>query len=228
MFLFPMRLLYAKLFTSKLTPSFWLFVVGTTQAVVLPDVVQHKVEVLQSRDLASCPPKTLVVQPGPELSSFRKTTGKSFFWEVDWFCFAWLLCWEIFQVAGSSVPKSWFCDFEAKRYKSISWGHERALYLQQERDSRSGSGVTTVTLWDCASLHVDQTDTGPSPTRQLKSPEQLCLEMLKKDREETQRFDDELFQHCMAIDAEKQGMKIVEQCGHQTQRIFLYGLITIS
>lgn len=77
--------------------------------------------------------------------------------------------------------------------------HERALYLQHERDNRYSRGIP-ITLWDCASLHMDVDPERSSPARQMKSPEQLCLEMLKKDREETQRYDDELFQHCVAIE----------------------------
>ncbi|CAK9036216.1 unnamed protein product [Durusdinium trenchii] len=82
--------------------------------------------------------------------------------------------------------------------------HERALYLQQERDSNAPS-----ILWDCASLHFDQST---SPKRQLKSAEQLCLEMLRKDREETHHLDEKLFQHCLAIEAKCRLYRQLVEC----------------
>jgi len=73
--------------------------------------------------------------------------------------------------------------------------HERALYLQHERES-SAPGI----LWDCASLHFVHAE-NTSPRRVLKSPEQLCLDMLKKDQEETRRLDALLFEHSLKIEA---------------------------
>ena len=162
---------------------------------------------------------------------------------------------------------------ERQRWAILDPGHERALYLQHERDNRYSRGIP-ITLWDCASLHMDawisrvgfacwnqkqnhqrgiehlgiyliylesacfvknvvficstspqnrkgidhfidshfsgcffsivlvvlicftyllKVGDGPqdvdpersSPARQMKSPEELCLEMLKKDREAT-------------------------------------------
>ena len=73
--------------------------------------------------------------------------------------------------------------------------HERALYLQRERESYSAPNI----LWDSASLHFIHSE--GSPRRTLKTPEQVCLEMLKKDQEETRRYDDLLFEHSVKIEA---------------------------
>ena len=77
--------------------------------------------------------------------------------------------------------------------------HERALYLQHERESQQTYSQQTGVLWDCASLHFVHCE--GSPRRKMKSPEQLCLDMLKRNQEETRKLDNNLFEHSVKIEA---------------------------
>ncbi|CAE7726862.1 unnamed protein product [Symbiodinium sp. CCMP2592] len=77
--------------------------------------------------------------------------------------------------------------------------HERALYLQHERESQQTYSQQTGVLWDSASLHFVHCE--GSPRRKMKSPEQLCLDMLKRNQEDTRKLDNNLFEHSVKIEA---------------------------